>query len=52
MQAMKGEKGISAVTVSEGMGEELADDAFSKSFIISTESHDINGTVNFYNLDP
>lgn len=34
MQAMKGEKGISAVTVSEGMGEELADDTFSKSFII------------------
>ncbi|KAL0154994.1 hypothetical protein M9458_049257, partial [Cirrhinus mrigala] len=29
-EAMKGEKGISAVTVTEGMGEELTDEAFRK----------------------
>lgn len=29
-QAMKGEKGISTVTVTEGMGEELTDESFSK----------------------
>lgn len=27
---MKGEKGITPVTVSEGLGEELTDDTFSK----------------------
>ncbi|KAG1952687.1 nuclear factor Y, subunit B1 [Pimephales promelas] len=41
-EAMKGEKGITPVSVSEGLGEELTDDSFSKLYFPSELTLDIN----------